>query len=183
MAMKNGMTTSLSPDRYSRRQMLTGVTVGAATLAGPWARITAAAPGLIATPVASPASETRADNVIAIVGAAMEQHHLKAAIVRVLIDGEELVAITRGESMSGAPATPEMHFRNGAIAITYMSTDLLVLVDRGVVSLDDPITPWLPHLPDADNVTLRMLANMTADYTDYVTTDAFAAANAADPFR
>ena len=37
----------------------------------------------------------------------------------------------------------------------------------------------LPHLPDADNATSRMLANMAAGYTDYVTTEAFAAANAA----
>ena len=41
----------------------------------------------------------------------------------------------------------------------------------------------MPDLPESDKATLRMLANMTAGYTDYVTTDAFAAANAADPFR
>ena len=89
----------------------------------------------------------------------MEQHHLKAAIVRVLIDGEELVTIARGQSMGGVPVTPEMHFRNGAVASTYMSTALLVLVDRGVVSLEDPLSIWLPDLPDADKATLRMLAN------------------------
>ncbi len=76
-----------------------------------------------------------------------------------------------------------MHFRNGAVAITYMSTALLILVDRGAVSLGDPLSIWLPQLPDSDKATLRMLINMTAGYSDYVTTDAFSAANAADPFR
>jgi CubicO group peptidase (beta-lactamase class C family) len=128
-------------------------------------------------------ADVGADAVIALVDAAMARYHLKAAIARVLIDGHELVTIVRGETMNGVPATPEMHFRNGAVAISYVSTALLVLVDRGVVGLDDSLATWLPDLPDADTTTLRMLANMTAGYPDYVNTDQFAAENDADPFR
>ena len=40
-----------------------------------------------------------------------------------------------------------------------------------------------PGRPDADQVTLRMLANMTAGYADYVTDDAFAQAVNQNPFR
>ncbi len=60
-----------------------------------------------------------------------------------------------------------MHFRNGAVAISYMSTLLLRLVDQGKVSLDDPVSKWLPHLRDAHRVTLGMLVGMTAGYHDY----------------
>jgi CubicO group peptidase (beta-lactamase class C family) len=35
------------------------------------------------------------------------------------------------------------------------------------VTLDDPLATWLPELPDADAVTLRMLANMTSGYPDF----------------
>src|SRR6478735_120378 len=181
--MRQTVKILLSPNRHSRRKLLTWMTYGAATLATPWAGTKAAASDLAATPEASPVSGVSEEDVIALVDAAMEEHHLKAAIVRVLIDGEAWVTIASGESMDGIPATPEMHFRNGAVAITYLSMALLILVDRGVVGLDDPISTWLPDLPDLDNATLRMLINMTAGYTDYVTTDAFAAANAADPFR
>jgi CubicO group peptidase (beta-lactamase class C family) len=80
-------------------------------------------------------------------------------------------------------ATPEMHVRNGAVAIAYMSTLLLQLVDEGTVRLDDPVARWLPDLPDAGRVTLRMLANMTAGYPDYVPDEALTAAIYADPFR
>jgi CubicO group peptidase (beta-lactamase class C family) len=121
--------------------------------------------------------------VTALVEAAMAQYHLKAVIARVVVDGQELVTIARGESMNGVPATPEMHFRNGAVAISYMATALLVLVDQGVVGLDDVLATWLPDLPDADTTTLRMLANMTAGYTDYVNTAEFSALDAADAFR
>jgi CubicO group peptidase (beta-lactamase class C family) len=64
-----------------------------------------------------------------------------------------------------------------------MATLLLQLVDQGVVGLDDPLATWLPDLPDADRVTLRMLANMTAGYPDYVTNPRFSRDVYVDPFR
>jgi CubicO group peptidase (beta-lactamase class C family) len=168
---------------YSRRAVLGGLGLGAAGAFASRAGLPARRVAAAATPVASPVADVGADAVIALVDAAMARYHLKAAIARVLIDGHELVTIARGETMNGVPATPEMHFRNGAVAISYVSTALLVLVDRGVVGLDDSLATWLPDLPDADTTTLRMLANMTAGYPDYVNTDQFAAENDADPFR
>ena len=60
----------------------------------------------------------------------MAQAHLKAVIVRVTVDGKEVVTQAVGESMTGVPATTDMHFRNGAVAISYVSTLLLMLVDE-----------------------------------------------------
>jgi CubicO group peptidase (beta-lactamase class C family) len=76
-----------------------------------------------------------------------------------------------------------MHFRNGAVAFSYITMLLLVLVDQGVVGLDDPLANWLPELPDADRVTLRMLTNMTAGYQDYVANQQLIEEFYANPFR
>jgi len=108
---------------------------------------------------------------------------LKAAIYRIVLAGDPLVTAAVGESMAGVPATASMHFRSGAVAIGYLSTLLLILVDEGVVGLDEPIAAWLPHLPDADRVTPRMLINMSAGYPDYVPDARFQQAAYADPFR
>ena len=135
-----------------------------------------------ATPVATPSAALAAE-IAAIGEAALAQYGLKAVILRVTIDGQEVITVAYGESMTGVPATTDMHFRNGAVAIAYMSTALLRLIDDGVVRLDDPIATWLPDLPDADRVTLRMLANMTAGYPDYVQNPALIDAFYADPFR
>lgn len=70
--------------------------------------------------------------------------------------------------MTGVPATPAMHFRNGAMAFTYMSTMLMELVDRKEVRLEDKLNNFLPELPDADRISLKNLANMTSGYADYV---------------
>jgi CubicO group peptidase (beta-lactamase class C family) len=130
-----------------------------------------------------PADSAQAAVIVGLVRDAMAQYDLKAAIVRVTIDGRGVVTEALGESMAGVPATTDMHFRNGAVAISYMATLLLQLVDQGVVGLDDPLAAWLPDLPDADRVTLRMLADMTAGYPDYVTNPRFSRDVYVDPFR
>jgi len=98
----------------------------------------------------------------------MAQAHLKAVIVRVTVDGKEVVTQAVGESMTGVPATTAMHFRNGAVAISYVSTLLLKLVDEKKVSLDDKLSKFLPEIPHADQVTLGQMAQMTSGYVDYV---------------
>src|SRR3546814_4260718 len=61
-----------------------------------------------------------------------------------------------------------MHFRNGAIAIPYLTTLLLQLHDEQVLDLEDRLAEWFPDYPAADRITLRMLADNTAGYADYV---------------
>ncbi len=89
-----------------------------------------------------------------------------------------------GDSMTGVPAHTNMHFRNGAVAISYVSTLLLKLVDEKKVSLEDKLAKWLPGFPHADRVTLGQLAQMTSGYPDYVIgNDAFINELYANPFR
>jgi D-alanyl-D-alanine carboxypeptidase len=123
-----------------------------------------------------------AEEVVAAAERAMEENNLKAVLVRVTQDGEEVATVALGESMTGVPTTEEMHFRNGAVAFSYLGTVLLQLVDEGVVELDDTLDEWLPELPASDRITLRMLANSTSGYADYVPVDSFEDALKKDPF-
>ncbi|WP_204080690.1 serine hydrolase domain-containing protein [Mycobacterium riyadhense] len=129
-------------------------------------------------------SEAKAEAVMRVVRDFMAQAHLKAVIVRVTAAGKEIVTRAVGDSMTGVPATTDMHFRNGAVAISYVSTLLLKLVDEKKVSLDDKLSKWLPDFPHADRVTLGQLAQMTSGYPDYVLgNDAFDNLFYANPFR
>jgi CubicO group peptidase (beta-lactamase class C family) len=135
-----------------------------------------------ATPMAGQPGD-RAEAIVAIAQDIMEKQDVKAVIVRVTIDGQEVLTEALGESMTGVPATTDMHFRNGAVAFFYVATLLLRLVDQNVVKLDDPLATWLPDLPDADQVTLRMLANLTAGYPDYVQNPKLSQELYENPFR
>jgi D-alanyl-D-alanine carboxypeptidase len=117
------------------------------------------------------AVEEAADRIRELVRDAIEEEHLKAVIVSVEVGDVAVLREARGESMTGVPATPEMHFRNGAVAIAYLATVLLRLQDGGVIDLDDRLATWFPDYPQADRVTLRMLINSTSGYADYVNLD------------
>ena len=80
--------------------------------------------------LAVPASATEASSTEEVVRAAMSRYHLKALIVRVTSGGNDVYTAALGESMTGVPATPAMHFRNGAMAFSYMATTLMELVDE-----------------------------------------------------
>jgi CubicO group peptidase (beta-lactamase class C family) len=148
----------------------------ACTSSAPPSSTTSSAPTASADPA-------KAETVMKVVDDTMADAHLKAVIVRVTIDGEEIVTQAVGESMPGVPATTDMHFRNGAVAISYVSTALLQLVDEKKVSLDDKVSTWLPDIPYTDKVTLRQLAQMTSGYVDYVTTPELSNEQYANPFR
>ncbi len=119
----------------------------------------------------------------AIVRKAMPRLKLKAVLAGVAVDGKSVSLKAWGYSMTGVPATPDMHFRNGSVAIAYLGTVLLQLQDKGVLSLDDSLAKWFPQYPNADKVTLKMLINGTSGYADYVTGEAFIKKLYADPFQ
>ena len=137
----------------------------------------------VAKHASTPKQGPDAEKVTAATKRAMEKYHLKAVLAKVTRGTGEVAILAMGESMTGVPATPEMHFRNGAVAISYLGTVLLQLVDEGKVALDDTIEEWLPDAPASEKVTLRMLINCTSGYPDFVAQKSFDDAIEKDPFR
>ena len=115
--------------------------------------------------------------------AALAKYKQKSVIVRVVKDGVDLYTGATGESMTGVPATTDMHTRNGAFAFTYIGQTYARLADQNLVNLDDPITKWLPELRDASTVTIRNLLNMTSGYPDYVYQPAVQDGVQAEPYK
>jgi len=105
---------------------------------------------------------------------AMKQEYgVTALLFGLWIGDREILVDALGTSMTGVPATPEMHFRIGAVSIASLTTVLLQLVEQGVVSLDDPLSKWFPQYPQAKQVTLRMLGNSSSGYRDYEKNETF----------
>lgn len=113
----------------------------------------------------------------------LKKYKLTAAMAGVWVDGERISTVASGESMSGIPVSTDMHFRIGSVAIPYLTTEILKLVDEGKVKLDDKISRWRPDLPHADEITLKMLASTTSGYSDYVRDSKFLAELYKNPFR
>ncbi|MET9901515.1 serine hydrolase domain-containing protein [Streptomyces sp. NPDC006446] len=125
----------------------------------------------------------QARKVLDITRKAKAEFHLNSVELKVTRDGNEILTDALGESMTGVPAQPDMHFRAGSVAFSYVGTALLQLVAEGRVRLDDTVERWLPGVPKANKITLRMLATNTTGLHDYVTDPAFLAELEAHPFR
>jgi hypothetical protein len=70
------------------------------------------------TPMAS-TDPVMAEKVRALARATIATRFARAVLVRVTVDGKEILTEAFGESADGVPASTDMHFRNGAIAIAW----------------------------------------------------------------
>src|SRR4051812_45152737 len=163
--------------RPAQRALVAGAVLAVLTLGVP-----VVASGATPTSAATPPEQT-ASAITDIVQNAMATEHLRSVLVKVTQGDQVVTRQAFGTSMEGVPATTDMHFPNGNVAFAYLGTLLMEFVDEHKVGLDDTIDHWLPDLPEADQVTLKMLANHTSGYPDYETDPAFIAAYYADPFH
>jgi D-alanyl-D-alanine carboxypeptidase len=66
------------------------------------------------------------------------------------------------------------HMRIASVAKAFSGATALVLVDQGILRLDDTIGDWLPELPAAwHRVTLRQLLSHTSGVPDLLKSEAF----------
>jgi CubicO group peptidase (beta-lactamase class C family) len=108
----------------------------------------------------------------------------RAAIVRIDVGNRTLVNAGMGSSTEGVRANPRMKFRPGSMTIPLMTALALQLQEKRRLDLDDPLARWFPQYPNANRVTLRMLASVRSGYPDYIQGNpAFQAAQLGDPFH
>ena len=65
------------------------------------------------------------------------------------------------------PMRLENTYRIGSVTKTFTISVLLQLVDEGKVSLDEKISKYFPDIPNAENITVKMLANMRSGLYNY----------------
>ena len=65
------------------------------------------------------------------------------------------------------PATPAMRYSIGSISKQFTASAILLLEQEGKLSIDDPVSKYLPDLTRANEVTIRMLLSHTSGYQDY----------------
>lgn len=95
---------------------------------------------------------------------------MPGAAVMVIQDGEPVLA--RGYGLArleeGMQVTPATNFRLASITKQFTATAVLMLVDRGQLSLDDTLRQHYPQYPPfADRITIRHLLQHTSGIEDY----------------
>lgn len=65
------------------------------------------------------------------------------------------------------PATPAMRYSIGSISKQFTAASILLLQQEGKLSINDPVSKYLPDLTRANEVTIWMLLSHTSGYQDY----------------
>lgn len=71
------------------------------------------------------------------------------------------------------PMTVGIHTRIGSITKTFTGTVVMQLAQQGLLTLDDPISTYVPNVPSGDRISLRQLADMTSGVASYTRSKKF----------
>ena len=92
------------------------------------------------------------------------------AAVIVVEDGNVVFQQARGlaDIDDGTPLTPDTVFRLGSITKQFTAAAIMKLVEEGQISLDDPVSKFLPDYPaPGADATVRQLLNHTSGIQSY----------------
>ena len=121
---------------------------------------------LAAQPNLPAATRTTIDSAARAVLAASGAPSASIAVVR---DGAIVYTNAYGSARLDprTPATASMRYSIGSISKQFTATAILLLAERGRLSLDDKVAKWLPELTRAGEVSVRQILSMTSGYQDY----------------
>ncbi len=128
-------------------------------------RTLAESPGLLTA--LDPRTTRRVDEYVQ---AEMKKRHIPGLSIAVVQNGEVLLA--KGYGLANVelsvPATAETVYQIGSITKQFTATAIMMLVEDGKLSLDDPIARHLTDSPDTwKDVTVRNLLNHTSGIKSY----------------
>ncbi|SFS03583.1 CubicO group peptidase, beta-lactamase class C family [Granulicella pectinivorans] len=123
----------------------------------------------------------------AAIPAVLKQTATPSAQIGIVRDGRVIYtgAFGLAQTTPAVPATPDMPYRVGSVSKQFTAAAVMVLVERGKLRLDDPVSTWFPEFGHSSEITLRMLLNQVSGYSDDYTEDYLTPEMAApiDPYK
>ena len=92
-----------------------------------------------------------------------------SASVAIVREGKIVYVQAYGDARLDPPtaATSAMRYSIGSISKQFTATAILLLAEEGKLSLDDPVSKYVPNLTRGNEVTIRELLSHTSGYQDY----------------
>jgi len=113
-----------------------------------------------------------------------KKYNIKGASAAVLVPGAGTWTGTYGRSYSGQPITKGMIFNIGSNTKTYTATTMLLLQEKGLVSLDDTIGKWIQNQPNiSGKIKIRQLLNHTSGIYNFLENPAVNDSLLANPYK
>jgi D-alanyl-D-alanine carboxypeptidase len=128
---------------------------------------------LIALPAFAQLPEATKTSIDQIARKVLAESHVPAASIAVVKDGKIAYVQAYGDARISPemPATPAMRFKIASNSKQIAAAATLLLAEENKLSLDDPVSRFLPGLTRANEVTIRQLLSHTSGYQDYFPLD------------
>ncbi len=109
------------------------------------------------------------DKVDALARKTLAQTGVPSASIAIVQGGAitHLQAYGDGSIEPRKPAAPTMRYSIGSISKQFTAAAILLLAEDGKLSLDDPVSRFVPNLTRGNEVTIRELLSHTSGYQDY----------------
>jgi D-alanyl-D-alanine carboxypeptidase len=131
-------------------------------------RLTLLCAALLSTSaLAAPLSRAQIGAIDAAAEKALKATGVPAASIAVVRDGEIVYTHAYGMQRAGVPARPDARYKVASISKQFTAAALLLLAEDGKLSLDDPVSKYLPDLTRAKEVKVRQLLSHTSGYRDF----------------
>ena len=128
---------------------------------------------LLAAPAFPQLTEAQKASISALARQTLAETGVPAASIAVVKDGRVAMLAAYGYAKLSpkVAATPAMRFKIASNSKQFAATAVLLLAEQHKLSLDDPVSRFLPSLTRAREVTIRELLSHTSGYEDYYPLD------------
>ena len=115
------------------------------------------------------AESTTANQLQAALDEWRESSETAGAVLAIDAPDQETLILVSGVSdiEAGTPLTPHNRFRIGSITKTFVAAVVLQLAQEGLLTLEDPLSAYVPDFPDAENITIRHLLSHQSGIFDF----------------
>jgi D-alanyl-D-alanine carboxypeptidase len=131
-------------------------------------RSSAALLALVALP-ASAQSLTQAQvaSVDQLVTKTLADTGVPSAEIAIVRNGQVVLTKAYGKANEGLPARPDLPYQIASNSKQFTAMALMLLRDEGKLSLDDPVSKYIPGISEGDRITIRQLLSHTSGLQDF----------------
>jgi CubicO group peptidase (beta-lactamase class C family) len=122
---------------------------------------------LAGTAHAAPLTESQTAAIDAAATKSLAVTGVPAVSIAVVRDGAVVYTHAYGLQREGQPATVDGKYKIASISKQFTAAAILLLAEDGKLSLDDPVSKYLPDLTRAGDVKVRQLLSHTSGYRDF----------------
>lgn len=131
-------------------------------------RVSLALVALFCSPAAAqPLTAAETGRIDQLVLTTLAKSGVPSAEIAVVRDGRLVLSKAYGKANERLAATPALPYQIASNSKQFTAMALLLLRDEGKLSLDDPISKYVPGITQGDKITIRELLSHTSGLEDY----------------